>query len=401
MCVKCKHRVFFDPNTKVLYYMDDGCNKVPVPADAVVGGVPIGSGGAPSLPPIDPDAPINADNSCYKANAIADTFVAFIDAVFDAWEGAGILFTSATSKFQRLYPDYRVSNWNMNSFWLDHFTEDREDLNTLWDGMKEDLHETFLCQMSFQMGKEVTLSDLDLAIVKGHSFYAGDGGIGDFITGAKNLIPDAYWQEQAAYYTTGEIGTCDCVGDAPTPPPPDVPEGFTKILWIGAPSEFAPTSPEFAPTPQALFDAAFAGAVQTGAQSWESKVSQNGSNHALSLMFYFSHPGARITNYKYTLDWEGGTSSMTIHVNISRSALISENWTQLFERDNLPASDIASPVNDEIPGIAAGHYLWINYHILGDPAGKKLVLSNVRFDIAADDGTWTRTNVLPGQLIQL
>ena len=404
MCVKCKHKVFYDPDKNLLYYMDEGCNKLPVPAGVLGGGtggstVPIG-GGVPDLPPLDPDEVPSAGVACFKANGLWVLLKRFTDAAISVITDVGN-FDSSYAEMGRNFPDLKMNNWTAIQFFSKWNDSDAPALVDAWEEHEEAIKEAFLCSLQDKFDKHGRLSDGEYTFAVNHDFDSPSGVLDDFLTDLMEVIEKKQMQEHAAYYAKMEQGECDCVGDSPTPPPPDVPEGFTKILWVGAPSHFAPESPESHPTPQVIFDANFPGALQTGAQSWESKIGSNGSNHALSLMFYFSHPGARITNYKYTLAWEGSTSSITIHINISRSALISQNWTQLFERDNLPASDIVVPVNDEIPGIASGHYLWINYHILGDPAGKKLVLSNVRFDVAADDGAWTRLNVTPGQLIQL
>lgn len=44
MCTKCPNRLFYDPEKKLVYYIDASCNKVPLPAGTIVGG------GATGLP---------------------------------------------------------------------------------------------------------------------------------------------------------------------------------------------------------------------------------------------------------------------------------------------------------------------------------------------------------------
>jgi hypothetical protein len=66
MCVKCKNRVFFDPETQSMYYIDDSCNKVKLPFGATAGNATVDDWIGQGAPPLPEPVPSAHDNPFYQ-----------------------------------------------------------------------------------------------------------------------------------------------------------------------------------------------------------------------------------------------------------------------------------------------------------------------------------------------
>lgn len=248
MCVKCKHRVFYDPTTKVLYYMDDGCNKVPLPANALAGGVPIGGGATPSLPPDDELPAPSSGIACYKANALWHEFEAFSNALVLQWSDSSDMVIGYAA-FQANYAHLDADNWQLFNFFKNHGADNEATLSTKWAEHKADLKELFICWAQDQLGKEPTLSDAEIDLAKTYDFDTDTALLDDFLTDVWAVIERKALKERASQYIIGEQGECNCAGSEPAPDPDVTPSGcislklveFTEIFTA---STIAGTSPD-------------------------------------------------------------------------------------------------------------------------------------------------------------
>lgn len=428
-CGKCGSAVYFDLESKKKYVMDAQCKRVYIEENTTspeLGGVEDWeNSGQPPLPadlPVPHDNPLYQNNTeaqqCAKATAIVEEMWNLMS-VYTALEGGQTFAASmsaligwAAIQFPGAIPATVAAAWASFITTLISVLGLQEIVNEM-EPIYEDTaaKNDIICAIVSKMvppeqadfswfGDTVSLP------VKVNTIYASDIKAAvdafklafpdaDITIKWINLFPLASWRE----IVTQKIPETECGCEAYTPADPT--EGMASIQWIGAPSRFATDSPESHPTPQVIFDTNYAGATKTGDWTWVDKINDNGSNNALSLMFYIPQAGMRITNVKFDIEFTGNPMAMTIHLTIARSAALGTAWTLVFERNNIAAGEYAPKISAEFPGLAACHYLWLNWHVLGDMTGKQLILSNVRFDVAADDGSWSRLNVTPEQLVQL
>jgi hypothetical protein len=230
MCVKCKHRVFFDPVSKVLYYMDEGCNKVPLPTDAQLGGgVPIGGGSTPTLPPVNPDLPVTQDLACYKANGVWDVLNQFAEAMFNiTW--VGNLFLYSYAEFGRAYPHLKANNLSHLNFWRQHADDDKSDMQDDWNLYKDEIKAAMICFLSNIFEKSQYLTTPDLAALKTDwAFETESEALNDWLLDLLFVPENTMYQEYAAYYADNQMGECDCAGSEPTPPVPPIAAGCVRV----------------------------------------------------------------------------------------------------------------------------------------------------------------------------
>lgn len=220
MCLKCKHRVYYDPTANALYYMGDNCDKIPLPAGALAGGVPIGGGGSPSLPPDDqlPTDPTSTI-ACQKATGVWQVIEDFADALIASFEGLSLTPLNSTRKF---FTDYgsnlKAQNWRVLEFISNHFTDD-PDIGEAWEEHKETTKADFICAAQDAFSKFPLLSDADYEWLFAYDFDSPSALLDDFLTDVLEVPENAAWSESSTYHVFAQVGTCSCTGDEPIPPP--------------------------------------------------------------------------------------------------------------------------------------------------------------------------------------
>jgi len=425
-CGKCGSAVYFDLESKKKYVMDAQCKRIYIEENETspdLGGVEDWENAGE--PPVPADLPVPHDNPLYQNNTEAQQCAKATAIVEEMWNLMSVytaveagqtfsttviaLFAWAAVQFPTAVPANLAAAWAsfittaISALGLEAIVNEMEPIYED-DAAKNEI----ICSIVSKMipPEQVDFSwfgDTVSLPVKVNTIYASDikAAVDAFkvafpdasiTTKWLNLFPLASWREIVTQKIPETL--CGCEDYAPTDPN----AGFLRLNYYFGDSVEANEMPDVSPTPADVI----AGTSKIGTLVPPNdfvSAGVGGTNIGVSVMLEMTG-GARLTNVKWTGVWGGADTGQDIHVGVYKSTGLNTGWTQVFETNaNAPGN---YPADAEFPGLAGIHYFWITVHVLGSAPGDgtSFTLDNLRADIAADDGSWTRLNVIPGQYIQ-
>lgn len=435
MCVKCGTAVHYDVESKKKYILDANCNKVyidePASSPDLAGVDDWVDAGQPSLPA---DLMVPHDNPQYQHNTEAQKCAKATAIVEEMWNllsvhtalEAGMNFAAmvqaliawAAVQFPAAVPANLAAAWAgfitsfISTIGLSTINEEMEPIYENTDA-KSDI----ICQIVDKMiapepADFSWFGDVVSLPVKVNVIYASD--VKAALDVFKTMFPDAKfsqkwlglfplssWREVVSPKIPETL--CGCEDYAPVDPL----EGMGRIEWYATRAlDYTATDPDpdggsgFNPEEIIAFEASEGGdAENIDDDSWRSVLSFNGVNRGLGLIFK-TPADVRITKVSFAAALEGATPPGTILHAGYFSATEAGSWTTELKRNNLVPGEFPFPLV-EFPGLAGCHYFYFSFVILGGDETTNIRLDNIKFDIAADDGTWTRTGVKAEQLFPL
>jgi len=430
-CGKCGSAVYFDLESKKKYVMDAQCKRVYIEENETspdLGGVEDWeNAGQPPVPadlPVPHDNPLYQNNTeaqqCAKATAIVDemwnlmsvyaaveagqTFSATVTALF-AW--AAVQFPSAV-------PANLAAAWAsfittaISALGLEAIVNEMEPIYEN-DAAKSDI----ICSIVSKMipPEQVDFSwfgDTVSLPVKANTIYASDikAAVDAFkvafpdasiTTKWINLFPLASWREIVTQKIPETL--CGCTEYTPSDPT----EGMGVISAYFAQALVNADFPDTIPAPEDFIASENPAGELIAATTAATTYLASTDNQGLSIMFA-APIGVLIKKLKFTAHWTSGAiETKEFDSGLAYAAEIDEDFGAISE-GHVESLAIAAPdnVTDDLSAYSA-RFVWKNWSCYGTDESdeNELQMSNIRFDLAAADGSWTRLNVPLGTYFQL
>lgn len=415
-CGKCDGVMRYDQVKKIMLFKD-GCDWLPVPASAIGSA---GSGGAdewdgqapiPDADEVPHDNPLYTTMDsmrCAKATALVNE----IWNVLAVYEGIDEVstFAMALEVIAGIFAPAIVSVQVVTNLllMLSRYGEDvvLPELEGIWEDTE--LKNNLICLLTDQMeapkrlgsfelfGQPILLNALTATDVKSavDAFEAATPDK-DIAHNWIGLFPISSWLE----IVTPKIPSTDC-GCETYAPPPVIPEGSGTLLVSVVKHWGFDSSPAYPDNPDSLFLQTPLSGNKIDGQTYET-VDLPASDDGLGLLV--SVPtGVKIVRVLATGQYTGSTTNLVWSNGFYESVSNNGSFTVAFEADGRDPAIISAPSDFYIDALANAQYLYIAYTIYGSGVGAaKITLSNLRFNIAAVDGSWTRNNVIDGDIFTL
>lgn len=389
--------------------------------DGVWRAVP-GSAGVPSvdeqeeLEGEETPQPTISQNACEKAYALWDTLVQYMDAIEE---------TTPTFDFNPI--PIQMEQRQMSAWWVAMMKLHKPHLPVqtfnalyglvywfappnhhvvmdLFHAQQDLIRDEIICYWQDFLTKENRLSDEELDAVRNYKPETGIQYLDDMLQQTlKRVISTDFLKQQAVNYIRAGVHTCACVGNAPTPPPPAVPEGYGTIAvelvksWGNSENPVA-SSPANLRTHEPEHGEIAAGGVY--------KTTEYGAAGNQGLGVLVSVPdGYRITKIYYTLYWVGTGSHVgsgrKVQEGFYNASELNGGFATIAEAE-LPASQFAAPTVSS-GALPASQFIYMSYTTLGTQPGDPSAfrIQNLAFDIKKADNTWEMLKVAPGVLFPL